>query len=830
MPGRLSGTLVDPEVTWEHAGTDGVISLLGAEFEVVTPEEMEGEEASIHFTDFYAPHESWFVLKRDRELRIPVLVGSAEVMFCSFDTAVSRLSEDRDLFEEVTRWSPREVLADSLIDKFGRPGYTILTAATCRVRAALYCLEMLLQYYEPSVNKPCWKSTTCHEYGLAECVRCPVHRTALLLRLFIQTHLDLLGHCTEVACDDKSLQHKSHERWLSPLEEHFPHGTRCKWLGTTPPLALVLESVHWFIKKPQHKSALMHCLQKVRPHKYVQRNWPTILPEACLSCDGMLHLTSEIILCSYVGGYPHATRFPNVPKATALFRGMRYRRTETVKSVLTENPAFVLFAWKEIVAAQIYDRDDLLAPLCEGYNWEEFSIMTVGSMNAIRQALGYWSDAGERVIALTEQLHEELQAHTSKRVLRSPFKSLACKHLDGMLREKVRNGELDAETSKPETAYVIPPRATFEDVLSMAGLPNDAVERLLAVEKKYVNRQLPDTAAKREINSTAAGLSCAQFLSLHRKLAQACSPFVPVLMPLSFDAAAAHVRVLEPEDRPMYICTTCGRVGATVNVLKPCGGKNGKYVTKTVRGLITVAYGLQTDRTQCGRKTKKPASARNRQRRRAAGDTEHSKLVPKHKLDELRGCTCGMNPMLCIDKRGYMIRINTRTLAACCTCGVMTELSPQGCIVTEPQCYKCAHKQLWAAAEKPEAGPTTCGVCSKKKPVGGFVCVLAFQDADATRDNYYRFFQLTMCREHDTDNAVVYSLSALLSGTHPRGKKREKTEQPGEFVAARDRRLGHAITEMKKRARKDLETRKEAEASGRRYYGTELYDKKDPSS
>lgn len=838
-PSRLSGTAFDPEAVWKNAGPRGVISLLGAELREA------GDEETV------------LTLNEHQNIRIDTgLEYSRRVLTEDFEETVERLRDDRH-FKEETVASLRCSVSQDVARHLCEPGYDVLTAVVTRVEYASATLNRFLKEYvhlEMTTGISLWCCALCdspHELSMRGCVRCPIHRTALLLRLYLIAHMDLLSYLT--FAEDKSDLHmrtRLHPNWPSPLEECYPHGTRCKWAATMPAILDVFDRMHWFVKKPQHKSPLLHWLQKVCPHKYMQRNWSNILKTACASNEAMRDVVAEFILCSYVGGYSHALHFPDLKKVTEIWHAMKYSRTAAVNAFLKDNPAFVLFSWKEGLVTQMEWRPDMLDQICDQYEWENFAVMTVSSLNIIRNGLAENRPALMQGIVA---LHNCMQQQTSKRVLRVPFKSLACKHLDSVLRDKLRAGGIEAtgeryvlegipgegNVLRPSPAPVsvfevekrawrgslvsLPPHADFATVLALSGLPSDFELRLLEVQRAYEARELPDTAAKRAIDAVIKELSDDEFLSLHRKLTLACSPNMPVLMPLSRDAALAHVRVLKPEDRPLYVCTSCGRVGATVVIRKTIGsGGKRRTVAKVLRGLKNVGYSFHQDDVRCGRKSKKPTTARKRappppssssssrlaKRSRKTDGTmttdaprqPHNPLVPKHLLDRIRQCTCGTKPMICLDKRGVLIRINARVLAACCGCGMMTELCKQICISSEPLCPTCSRHAaenglsnatsstpsspapLLSPSEAPSSSrPGTnkrqkCEVCGKKKLERFLRKVLAFQDACSDLPDYYRIVAISVCDNHRVTKTVS-SLAQLRidCGRMPSKKKKDSS-------------------------------------------------------
>lgn len=123
--------------------------------------------------------------------------------------------------------------------------------------------------------------------------------------------------------------------------------------------------------------------------------------------------------------------------------------------MLKSCPNYVLFVWKEAVIWSLRLQPDLLSLVQKSYNWNGFSEMTVDAMNRIRRfvmvmevflndVIRYLRIEGpvdpKKIEAMAVCFHEGMKEPTSKRVLRLQFKQLVCKHLDGVLRNKLRSG------------------------------------------------------------------------------------------------------------------------------------------------------------------------------------------------------------------------------------------------------------------------------------------------------------------------------------------------------------------------------------------------------
>lgn len=788
-------------MTWRAAGPLGVIELLG--------QQLAGGGSAA-----------------DKDVQPPL-----RPLLCSFSSALKQAESDASLFDGV---DPSIVVPGFAARFFGRPDHTIFSTAVLRCHRAIGLLHTLLR-----LRAPC---RTDHARGVEGCVRCPVHRLALLLRLFVITHMDLLSECVFNGSSDRRLCERPTRTWPSPYEENYPYGTRCRWSGTLPPLCEVLDFVHWFVKEQQqHKSHLLLCLQKACPHKYMGRASPDKLDKACLSDGPMCQIVAELVLCSELGGYSHSLNMPYLPRTLALWWGLKVDRFNTLRGLLKACPSYVLFAWKEAVVWSLPLRDDLMQFVVQRYEWDRFSEVTVECMNRMREFLARPGrlDAAD-LEKLAKSCHEGTKNPSSKRVLRLPFRVLACKHLDGLLRAKLRQRRGVSGTGIPamdrcgedqlanplkddlkenligRLALIQRSAPDMSEVLRVAQMPERTKCCLRYIEKRFSAFSIADTDAKRKISAAIAGLDDSEFLSLHRAMCHASAPNEIRVLPLSRAASESQLRIIRPEDRPVYICSCCGRVGTTVTQ------RNAKGEPELKRGLKNVAYSFACNAVFCNKKTKKTGSTKKRGAQARTYKKGHT-LVPKQLMDRLLLKSCAKRPMTCVDKRGVMIRVNCKAFAACCSCGALADVSGASTLSTEPTCAVCedrVEREAEAAAAERRSASITCQVCSAWRPAEAMQPSLVFQDVDRSdADTYNRVVLIKACRRHVEDPCLPVSLRQMRKvakrGSRtaygigrtkkPREHEAESADEWIENVTKQRRKKQYGIvkrmTRMKKRAR-----------------------------
>ena len=770
------------------------------------------------------------------------------VVFCEFGTALQIVEED--LSKATEEVDPFEVLDAQIVEScFGKPDCVILTTATCRIHGVL---SILKHVSDMVIQSGC---SAKHAYGIKGCMACPLHRACLLLRLYIICHMDLLESCIYSRdrmrpTDTYLCARIGNSAWPSVYELTYPYGTRCagKFSASLPPLLNLFDYVHWFNKKAQHKWSLLQCLQKVCPHKYMQRGWDGPLTSACSSSKAMTKIVACLLSCSFFGGYSHCVHFPDMRMALDVWHYLKTDTLETVLSFIKNCPNYVLFSWKEAVVWMMQLKIELIKSIEMKYNWEKFSSDTVRAMNRVRE---YFSAIEQRikcgsgvdesldiqkVDTFLKQFREKIQIPNSKRVLRLPFKHLACKHMDYMLRDMMRaetakspDGvtppfffEDTSISSKPyvyemsNTSYVssadeevkedmigirrlVPDDADMKQVVEVSEIPNRTKAWLMHVMDMFERHALPDTTAKRWMEIELKNLTTTQFISLHRNLAYACGTNTVAMLTLSVDTDSKHLKIILPDDRPMYVCTCCGRMGATAVVLPKGACSSGKSMhPKTVnrgaadkefkisRGLKDVAYSFRWGTVFCNKKLKKNSCQRKSiprpkqtEKRVNAGDkdsdageipeslpaigsdqkrVEKKKTVPKHEVDRVLLRVCGKMPMKCIDRRGVMMRVGKRIVSTCCDCGLVAELWQKSCMTEgEPVCAMC--KQLRVVSREKihniEDQRAHCYVCGKIQKSSDLMCVIAFNDVHHSDLPFYRLVKIKMCQRHKTRYVTV---------------------------------------------------------------------------
>lgn len=823
---RAAATTVDPVRAWADAGTLGVHALLGMEMEHVGG-----------------------TLRRRQEPRVSCTMDDAvaSLLLCTFSAAL-RLVETGRVDEAIAEVDPTDVIGGARARLFGQCGHAILTTAIARVWHANAALGRLLGP-RPRPAEP---------HG-TQCAAHPLLRTALLLRLFVGCHLDLLAECAHGRAEpsDATLCTRPSSRWPSPYEALYPWGTRCRWAAHTPQLCAVLDRVHWFAKDCQHRWPLLQCLQKACPHKYMKRNWQLIVTGACLSSRAMRAVTASVLLCTLAGGYAHAGRLPRLPALVAAWRAFATCPDAVVAAVLRCCPSLAMLAWKEAVAWHMELRPDLLALVTAEYQWPSFWHGTVAAANAVRDALAAAPPHGddptlvdpvvvERAIAVG---HGRRHAAVNTRVLRLDFKTLACKHFDAMLRRRLHDAAECVATARSATAVATrsaaraaaAARSTAEtvsrlsllpvgspslgDVMRVAPVPAWWRGCMAEIRDDYELCHLADTAAKRGIEAVADAVDAAQLRTVHRLLSHACTSNSVAVLRLSMACAVAHVRVLGPDDRPAYLCTSCGRVGATVVGPKApssrtaaAAGDGPTWVVR--RGLKDVAHSFAGNCVYCNRRSKKGTGVRARvvagvrAVRSAAKAGGVRANVPKHVMDSVLLRVCGTRPMICIDKCGVLIRIGRRVYVACCSCGAMQDVRQTACFATEPLCTACAAERAVVPAQSQDI---KCAVCAKRRSADALVTVAAFCDTrDTPVDVKNRVDRVCVCRTHvetldhgGTNAHGLFSLRALCASAV---RPQRPAEPPGPDEAmcesARAKRRQNAaqrsrLTTMRRKARSD---------------------------
>ena len=377
------------------------------------------------------------------------------------------------------------------------------------------------------------------------------------------------------------------------------------------------------------------------------------------------------------------------------------------------------------------------------------------------------------------------------------------------------------------------------DVLKVARVPALCKKMLLKVERMYDDKCVADTATKRMIEAVIGNLTDSEFLSLHRLLAHACSSNSVASLQLSRDVSDLQRDVLAPEDRPLYLCSCCGRTGATVvrgafvhtisssdhshadyepggaATQQACKRKKKKrrqpkpvaYAVK--RGQKEVAYSFATNAVYCNKKTKKAGCSKKRLVQHLRGAPPKGLPVPKCLMDRILLKTCSKRPMICTDKLGALFRIGARFLSACCRCGMMAELNSTTCIGHSVECAACR-----AGAELPEppAGrrvqpKAKCAICSKPRQVSALAKALVFMDTDKNSPDYNRIVQASVCPVHVDGLPVPASLKktrelATSIKQQDRGESPEMAmRRHAKAAARRECDFSKRITVMKRRAR-----------------------------
>ena len=539
---------------------------------------------------------------------------SARILFADFGQAL-RFVED-NMASCIRDVDPGRVLQEKPLKFFGDARFSILTTVACRV----YHASMALACMETIISKKMCSST--HEYWMKGCITCPFHRTALLLRMYIVCHMDLLAACTHTVngaapSDEYLCERKNFGYQLSIYEKTYPYGTRCAgtFSACLPPLVGLLDHVLWFSKKQQHKWPPLQCLQKVCPHKYMQRGWDAPLKKSCETNKAMTYITAALITCSFFGGYSHCIHFPEIKFATSMWHCLKNNTCDTVISFVNTFPNYVLFAWKEAVVWMIQLKPDLLEHVKQKYTWDKFSCETLRAMNRAREYMARSREDDDHgfvpdmchVDTFLKMFREKVQIPNSRRVLKIPFNVLFCRYMDFILRQILRvlmkdsdEGTIPLEFFCDESISAVPyvyeackyrsdltidpwqsdikenalgnrvllnKSFSMENVVKISEVPSRIKAWILHVQRMYEDNLLADTTAKTWLGAGIKELDDGEFLSLHRALAYSCTSGMVAILNMDKRTDFKNLMLIKPEDRPLYICTCCGRIGASVSNL-----------------------------------------------------------------------------------------------------------------------------------------------------------------------------------------------------------------------------------------------------------------------
>jgi hypothetical protein len=658
---------------------------------------------------------------------------------------------------------------------------------------------------------------------------------ALILRLYIATHFDLLAACCTAAyahpttsteaASDRALCLRAYSRWPSLYEQTYPYGTRTRWSATLPAIETVLDLVPWSQRKNRCWWVL-HMIQKACPQKYMKRGWTTMAKDACerarlhrgsastvTDAVAECRLLVEIILCSLVvGGYSHAEHMCLPRRAISLWRLASEHPSAFATVIIRDAPDAVLAAWREALAWSLHLRPDVTAAVQAAYDWDLFHVTAIEHANHIRAILAADDEQAppislSLIMEETHRYRPRQQAAPKTRVLRSSALRLLVKKMDDALRwrfRKVRTARMTGASVPPvdnspilqsvteperpgnerrtrcrDIREHLPANATIDDILRVVAdrVPPRLRAWIRHVTSLYDRGIKPCATTKRLLDIVLREMTDDQFIALHRVCAHAC-PYVTIaLLHLSPATAHAQADVVRPEDRPLYVCTECGRLATSVvqripessavsstaaSTATAAGSSffsrialSSTTLTKTMRvrrGLKDSAYSFQWNAMFCNKRPKKSSGTRRRNRALAAAAAAATgatiRAVPKHMINRVLGTRCSEWPHAVIDRCGVLLRIGERVLTSCCRCGVMHELPTARCIQPRPICPLCIDREATARREtdrETEAVPT-CFICSADCLPISRALQTVFDD------DRHRFVQLPICGRHGDAN------------------------------------------------------------------------------